>query len=210
MDAAQQRRSAAYKTEQRRLPLPARLSVTSIPLSSPKMPDRISYSWKLFPKSFSLRLPFRGTRISVGFWVRRAKDAVTPQHPGNIANNNLEVLYQPLPIRHIRTLTLHPGSGDEPLYGTLDAVSLDSSPEFDAFSYLWGISPTGSHVNSIIVNGRSVPIGAYLAEVLFTFRHKKNPTVFRVDAICINQQDDQEKLCNESCQFCRHGPPYLS
>jgi hypothetical protein len=62
-----------------------RLSLSPTLPSKFTMADRVNYSWKLSTKSFSLRLPFRGTRVSAGFWVRRTKDVI-PEHPGNIAN----------------------------------------------------------------------------------------------------------------------------
>jgi hypothetical protein len=41
----------------------------------------------------------------------------------------------------IRILTLYPGTGDDPLEGTLTYFNLDSSPMFKALSSVWGDSP---------------------------------------------------------------------
>lgn len=49
-------------------------------------------------------------------------------------------LYQPLnsTSHQIRRLSVSAGEFDQPLCGSLDVVSLDDSPQYEALSYVWG------------------------------------------------------------------------
>jgi hypothetical protein len=68
-----------------------------------------------------------------------------------------------------------------------------SKVDFEALSYTWGspvdpvnifVGKTGFHTLSVTQN---------LAEALPYLRHKKHPRVLWIDAICVNQQDLEER-----------------
>lgn len=90
-------------------------------------------------------------------------------------------------------LELHPGAGDEPLHGTLSDVSLDdSSLEFEALSYVWGV--VYENVGTVnLGGGQCLKLGANLRDALYNLRHESVPRRLWIDAICINQADYSEK-----------------
>ncbi|KAG7290494.1 hypothetical protein NEMBOFW57_000496 [Staphylotrichum longicolle] len=91
---------------------------------------------------------------------------------------------------HVRVLELHPGSGDQPLSGTLRSISLESLVECEALSYVWG-TPSGGEID--LGSGQCLSIGFNLKEALHYIRHPQRPRMLWIDAICINQDDIHEK-----------------
>jgi hypothetical protein len=100
--------------------------------------------------------------------------------------------YKPLPHAsgYLRVLTLHAGNVLEPIRCTLQTVSLDEKPPYDALSYTWG-DPTAT--KSIEVDGVSIHVTSNLEQALRHMRDRKADLVLWVDAICINQLDATEK-----------------
>ncbi|KAI1128992.1 heterokaryon incompatibility protein-domain-containing protein [Nemania abortiva] len=76
-----------------------------------------------------------------------------------------------------------------PAYG-LEDFTYACCPEYIALSYVWGEE---SVVSTISVNGATVPIRTNLAQALASIRVSDPVAYVWADAICINQQDDQEK-----------------
>lgn len=100
-------------------------------------------------------------------------------------------LYNPLPPGNlIRCLTLQPGLGDEPLEGTLNIVSLDNCPQYEAISYVWG---SAVRSQTFVCDGNLTHITVSLSTALHRFRYTEQPRVLWADAICINQGDSSEK-----------------
>ncbi|KAH7327435.1 heterokaryon incompatibility protein-domain-containing protein [Rhexocercosporidium sp. MPI-PUGE-AT-0058] len=101
----------------------------------------------------------------------------------------------------IRILLLHPGTGREPIYGTLWRGDLADSPRYEALSYRWQDVPAHKdcrkvpHIHIIDdVEQSPFPISKSLIEALFILR--QNQTRDRavwIDQISINQTDDDEK-----------------
>ncbi|KAI0520855.1 heterokaryon incompatibility protein-domain-containing protein [Xylaria bambusicola] len=99
--------------------------------------------------------------------------------------------YLPLqPGRKIRILKLAAGQEGCDLEGELIHVDLDQDPEYSALSYAWGseLAPT-----RIKCNGQDIEITKNLAQALQHLRHESEPTYLWADALCINQQDAEEK-----------------
>jgi hypothetical protein len=105
--------------------------------------------------------------------------------------------YNPLKaeIPETRVLSLLPGDFGSPINVLLSTITLSesskSSPE--ALSYAWG--PVGERVD-ITVKGpqdRTLSITANLAEALRYLRYTTAPRLLWIDAICINQQDLEER-----------------
>ncbi|KAI0836940.1 HET-domain-containing protein [Hypoxylon sp. FL0890] len=61
---------------------------------------------------------------------------------------------------------------------------------FEALSYSWG---TEWSAQNVIVNGITVPVKKCLETVLRRRRDTTNLGTLWIDAICINQEDDEEK-----------------
>ncbi|KAH9238291.1 hypothetical protein K456DRAFT_1746444 [Colletotrichum gloeosporioides 23] len=80
---------------------------------------------------------------------------------------------------------------------TFTRVSLGDHPSYHALSYVWG-DPTPAA--TIKVNGQCLPIGQNLQAALLQLR--KDPAIswFWVDAICVNQKD-QEEINQQTAQM---------
>ncbi|RYO85568.1 hypothetical protein DL762_005133 [Monosporascus cannonballus] len=98
--------------------------------------------------------------------------------------------------REIRILTLQPGGFEEPLRCSITTADLDTSPVYNALSYVWG-APSSSNIpgNTVLLDGHPFPVTTNL---LMALRHLRPPagagaTALWVDAVCINQQDLDER-----------------
>ena len=101
-------------------------------------------------------------------------------------------LYEPLPQgNYLRILLLHPGRFDDKISCDLISESLEQADdEYEAISYVWG---NPDDTVDIICNGRSVSITINLRDALRQFRDEKTARRLWADALCINQEDMQEK-----------------
>src|SRR6202012_3838601 len=85
----------------------------------------------------------QSTAIFVSLTTRSDMDVLT----------HLKYEYEPLDEGNIRILVLHPGSGDDQIYCRLVRISLESTPGYDALSYVWG---DASQRRKVICNNRFV------------------------------------------------------
>jgi len=101
-------------------------------------------------------------------------------------------LYQPLPTgESIRLLRLQPGPRDEPISCSLQPANFnDNLPAYEALSYVWGSS---SDTRPIICNGREIAVTRNLRNALRRLRRRDSTRLIWVDAICINQRNDEER-----------------
>jgi hypothetical protein len=90
----------------------------------------------------------------------------------------------------IRLLILNPGECDAEIECSFQVASLDVSCEFEALSYVWGDM---SNLQPIIVDDTKFEVTVNLAAALRRVRHIQQPRILWVDAICINQNDPEEK-----------------
>lgn len=90
----------------------------------------------------------------------------------------------------IRLFILNPGSATEPVHGRLINVTLGHAPQYDALSYAWG---NPADVESILVNATSMGVTHNLESALRHLRNQDLPRILWIDALCINQYDQQEK-----------------
>ena len=108
----------------------------------------------------------------------------------------IEQTYYPLNIarKEIRLIRVQPniaaGKRQLRLECDLVTVSLDDRPRFDALSYTWGGDP-----RTIRINGRRVKVTTSVWGALTVFRETNVlPAGYVwVDAICINQEDTEER-----------------
>ncbi|KAH6875026.1 heterokaryon incompatibility protein-domain-containing protein, partial [Alternaria rosae] len=105
--------------------------------------------------------------------------------------------YQPInSSEDIRVLRLEPGAFAEPLIGSLvvrkigDDGYKEHLPAYDCVSYCWGPQ---EHFSSLDSDGRALRITVAVDEMLRYLRDPKEPRCLWIDAICINQADNQEK-----------------
>ncbi|KAE8168682.1 heterokaryon incompatibility protein-domain-containing protein [Aspergillus tamarii] len=90
----------------------------------------------------------------------------------------------------IRLLNLLPGKWSDSIHCTWRTVSLNGRPEYKALSYVWGRS---KHSQPIYLNGSPIHITRHLRRALRQLRSENETVCLWVDAVCINQSDDEEK-----------------
>lgn len=102
-------------------------------------------------------------------------------------------IYTPLPPDEtsIRLLTLPPGPFDDEIACNLEVHYISGDYKYEALSYTWG---DVSDLRPILVNGIHINVTANLKIALQYLRHASEPRVLWIDAVCINQSDNQEKL----------------
>jgi hypothetical protein len=99
--------------------------------------------------------------------------------------------YKSLPARTIRLLNLLPTEETQgPLRGIVMDVPIDYSRDFRALSYVWG---TEKLEETLETPFGALNITSSLASALRHIRRTEYPMLLWVDAICINQKDDEEK-----------------
>jgi hypothetical protein len=95
-----------------------------------------------------------------------------------------------LQFNHFRLLQLYPGSEDDPLSCQFISVDLSAPPKYTALSYVWDTSRTTEHY--VILSGCQTPIMSNLHSALKAFRRPDESIQLWIDALCINQSDQEE------------------
>jgi hypothetical protein len=90
----------------------------------------------------------------------------------------------------LRLLILKQGLTPDPLECELRVAELEDLPEYDALSYVWGDL---QHLVTIKCCGRDFAIRQNLYSALNHLRSPVQDRILWADAICINQQDLQER-----------------
>ena len=120
----------------------------------------------------------------------------------------MAIAFARAPLEHedsIRLLKLEPPWSQDPqaLHAALVQCRLSDKPEFEAISYAWGepVFPEMLHFPT-----GSLKITSSLAAALQQFRRRDRSRWLWADAVCINQNDLQEK----SAQVARMGTIFNS
>ena len=92
--------------------------------------------------------------------------------------------------REIRVLTLHAGHFDSPIFCTLSQPCVIEQTRYCALSYVWG---NPEYTLDIIVNGVSRPVTTNLEAGLRHIRRKSQGIVLWIDALCIDNDNVQER-----------------
>jgi hypothetical protein len=98
--------------------------------------------------------------------------------------------YEPLDDRQMRLVHLYPTRRDGLMYCTIEHVSIDDNPSFEALSYTWGTSAEQFHIQ---VGVSVLSIGENLAMALRTLSSMDKLRIIWVDAICIDQSNASER-----------------
>lgn len=101
-------------------------------------------------------------------------------------------LYSPIDpeLDQIRLVTLYPGKWSEPIRCSLRTVSLSNKPRYQALSYVWG---DWTKPKLIRLGGKNFWVTQNLWLGLRRLRKRWEPRALWIDALCINQADDEEK-----------------
>jgi len=133
--------------------------------------------------------PHQRSRLD-GAWSRL--DHTFGKHGLKFMQHLPKYIYAPLEPRNIRILELQPGRSG-PFRAHFSVVSVDSGIEYDALSYMWGEATPVGHV---LVGGAAIPIASNLRTALKYLRiysgENKSLRIW-IDAICINQDDRDER-----------------
>jgi hypothetical protein len=119
--------------------------------------------------------------------MRKASNTTSPQRDEN------RYKYRDLKASEIRLLKLSPGSGIDPLEGTIEDVALEEAGSFCALSYVWGIDSTSIAPSYLHTADGVITITASLHSALRSVRDKCLPKRLWIDAVCINQRNLTEK-----------------
>lgn len=105
--------------------------------------------------------------------------------------------YSALPLQptgaSIRLPSLHAGGFEAPLRGSLTVVELKNSPQYDALSYAWGRRSPGSQATILLNDNYPLPTTDNLFAALRRLRRRFRIRRLWIDAICINQDDLEER-----------------
>jgi hypothetical protein len=123
----------------------------------------------------------------------------------NINSTEGLALYQQLRLpansKCIRVLTAQAEDPSQPhggpLQGSMSIADLQeaSTPRFTVLSYVWDKKTSGHDSTPIFIcNGVSLPITSNCKSALIHLRRRLGKYIIWVDAICINQLDESEKL----------------
>ncbi|KAI1114153.1 heterokaryon incompatibility protein-domain-containing protein [Nemania sp. NC0429] len=99
--------------------------------------------------------------------------------------------------KQIRLLTLLSGEWDDRIHCELHVVSLHDQPKYEALSYTWGpqVHLVDVHINDVPFPATPNLYAALrrLRQQIKASRDDKHTRTLWIDAICINQQDTEEK-----------------
>ena len=98
--------------------------------------------------------------------------------------------YRPLGDESIRLLILRPGETTDALQGLIIEVPFETSNPYRAISYVWG---TEKRNRSLTTPDGLIGLTASLCTALRCLRHRQHAVTVWADAICINQEDLEEK-----------------
>ncbi|KAN0120187.1 HET domain containing protein [Hyaloscypha variabilis] len=99
--------------------------------------------------------------------------------------------YQPLQAQDaIRMVELLPGTSGDPICVKIHHRTLSDMPNCSAVSYEWGSSV---REHAIFCDGRTIKVTANLLLLLSKFRNSDSSRLLWIDAICINQDDLDER-----------------
>lgn len=101
------------------------------------------------------------------------------------------ISYHHEPLSHqrsVRVLKLLPCTTDK-LSCQLIEVNLDSPPEYEALSYVWGAKTPGHYISC---DGKSIQITQNCEAALMQLRDKNQPRLLWIDSICIDQTSTEE------------------
>lgn len=111
--------------------------------------------------------------------------------------------YDTLPAEWTRVLELHPGGTDDHLLLSCSLVSGkvgELALKYEALSYVWGSDAAeNSKKVNIECDGGILSIGPNLARALMRIRLGSKSRLLWVDAICINQRDEDERSRQVQC-----------
>ncbi|KAI9925744.1 hypothetical protein MW887_005550 [Aspergillus wentii] len=135
-----------------------------------------------------------GRRSSAGLSSGSTQNTVQNTVPGLNCSGFLRgrktYSYRPLDGESIRLFSLLPGQEGDDIWGFVSHTTLESAGPYRALSYAWGDHGTPYAIRT---EKGLLPITVSLDAALRRLRDKRHSVLLWVDAICINQADEEEK-----------------
>jgi len=100
-------------------------------------------------------------------------------------------MYFSLYTQEIRLVDIHPGQFSSPIHCTLRHASVSNNPPYKALSYVWGAA--NATRRCITVDGHPHLVTVNLEFALRRIRQPDVVTTFWIDALSINQDDNEER-----------------
>ena len=148
-------------------------------------PNRISY-WARTP---AYRSALRPTQIKYSASQDTAIDQISDDSINCYKIRPLDATKREIRLIHLLP-RLSPAEDDYLVRCRIEHVSLDDNPTYLALSYLWGPpQPT----RTILLEGKRFRIREDLAIALQQLQHHRDELVLWVDAICINEEGDEDE-----------------
>ena len=91
-----------------------------------------------------------------------------------------------------RIMTLYPGTTDDPIHCSLRITDVQHTEPYETLSYTWG-APTGILEPYVLCDGSPISITPNLNAALRALRYLNAVRLLWVDAICIDQQNLEER-----------------
>lgn len=111
--------------------------------------------------------------------------------------------YRTLNKDEIRLVSLWPGFKDSPLRASVYHTSLENSGQYRALSYVWGSS---DKPHTMWTPDGHLPLTSSLEAALRRIRHPTEPSTLWVDAVCINQNEEDDAAKTEKAAQIRLLP----
>ena len=128
-------------------------------------------------------------------WGKQTPSLQDPSPSRKPASRSRTLYSEPVSGEDIRILTLHPGIWTDPIDCELQNTPLQDAGLYKALSYTWNIESNDERVIPTTCNKLPLDITLNLYLGLRQLRDERGPVRLWVDAICINQKDDDERTC---------------
>ncbi|KAJ0159780.1 Heterokaryon incompatibility protein 6, OR allele [Colletotrichum tanaceti] len=102
------------------------------------------------------------------------------------------------PKRQIRLFALQPGDPGSTIRGAFSTANIDVRPSYHCVSYVWG---DALNTTDIVVGGRAFTVTTSLFSALCRIRSSRDTIHLWADALCINQEDNEEKRLQVNMMF---------
>ncbi|KAF4438881.1 HET-domain-containing protein [Fusarium austroafricanum] len=103
---------------------------------------------------------------------------------------SMDTMYANLEDGEMRLLILEPGDKDDDIVCGLCICRPTDVLSYQALSYTWG-DPT--KIENIRCNGQNIKVASNLHQALLRLRHSRHARILWIDALCINQDDTEER-----------------
>lgn len=173
-----------------------------VPLSYEVNEYRIDPGEKVLPENKSqteMQEEIKTSNIDLKFDVPHDTELMTLLDELRLENPSHEEksIYQPLPNEAwFRFLIIEPGTRDDPIVCRLHSVELERAKgKYEALSYCWNDQRSYflQRPIDITCNNEKISVQSSLWEALKRIRLGTRPRTIWADALCINQQDTQER-----------------